>query len=140
MTIFAFLFPDVATALWRAGRGLDTQQRPRPYPAMPNALNATAAVAIIGALVGALGTTRAALKEAREKLAPTEAELEAMKAEDAEVDAALLQAKEALEAFQAEDNPPPAEEPPADPPPAEEPADPAPPEEPPADPPAEPTP
>lgn len=123
-TTFALLFWPVAVAVWRAGGMLDEPQRSNLRPPTPMRLTAAQSVAIIGSLVAALTTTRAALKEARDKLAPTEAELAAQEAEDATVDAAVLEAKAALDAFAAEDNPPtdPIDPPPVDP----APTDPAP--------------
>lgn len=129
MTLFSFLFPGVAAAVWRARCALDPADQPRHLTAMSQ-LNAAASVAIITALVTALTRTRQQLKEVRDAIAPTKAELAALTAEDAEVEAALLSAKEALDAMTAEDTPP-VEEPPA-----EEPA--TPPEDPATPPPADP--
>lgn len=114
---------------------------------MAGNLTSAAAIAIIVSLVDSLGATREALKEARRKLAlaPSEAQLEAFRQEDLEIEAKLAEAKAKLDEWAAEDA-----ETPTDPAPPDgvdgttggpgdpgtpvEPSDPAPPEEPTPDP------
>jgi len=131
MSLFAFLFPALSAAIWRAGLALDSKHRPNPYPHMSR-INTAQAADIIASLVAALGTTRATLKNVLAQLTPAQDDLRAYEEADAQVDAALLAAKAQLNAWAAEDAPEPEPEPTPEPEPEPEPA----PEDP-VDPPAE---
>lgn len=134
MTIFSFLFPTLALALWRANRTLEPNQRPVPTSTMPGNYNAAQAVAVLGGLLALAVQQRETIKELRAKLVLAADDKRELAEEDAAVEAKLDEVRATLDQWTAEDTPTPEPEPDPEPPTDPEPTptpdpEPAPPEE-----------